>query len=251
MTLIKSISGIRGTIGGKTGENLTPVDIARFSSAFGMWVRKSAKAKMPHVVIGRDARPSGEMVRNIVVSSLNALGIDVTDLGLSTTPTVEMAVSNLKADGGIIITASHNPKNWNALKLLNHKGEFISAADGESILQIAEQESFDFADVEQLGRYCSDDTQLKKHIEQILALPVVDAISIGKKKFKVVIDCVNSSGGVAVPLLLYALGVEEVIPLFCVPDGNFPHNPEPLPENLIMLSREVKKNHAHLGLAVD
>ncbi|HLG36008.1 MAG TPA: phosphoglucosamine mutase, partial [Bacteroidia bacterium] len=227
MTLIKSISGIRGTIGGKAGENLTPVDIARFASAFGMWVKKNTKSAMPHIVIGRDARPSGEMVRNIVVSSLHALGIDVTDLGLSTTPTVAMSVTNFNADGGIIITASHNPKNWNALKLLNSKGEFISAEDGEAVLEISEQESFQFAEVDSLGRYCKDDSQIQKHIEQILALPLVDIDAIRNKKLKVVIDCVNSTGGIAVPLLLKALGVNEVIELCCVPDGNFPHNPEP------------------------
>lgn len=251
MTLIKSISGIRGTIGGKAGENLTPVDIARFASAFGMWVKKNSSTAMPHVVIGRDARPSGEMVRSIVASSLNALGIDVTDLGLSTTPTVEMAVTNLKADGGIIITASHNPKNWNALKLLNSKGEFISAHDGAAILEIAEQESFQFAEVDSLGRYCHDDSQIQKHVEQILTLPLVDSDLIRTKNFKVVIDCVNSTGGIALPLLLKSLGVENVIPLYCLPDGNFPHNPEPLPENLTALSSEVKKQNAHLGFAVD
>ena len=251
MTLIKSISGIRGTIGGSAGENLTPVDIARFTSAFGMWVKKNSAAAMPHVVIGRDTRPSGEMVRSIVASSLNALGIDVTDLGLSTTPTVEMAVANLKADGGIIITASHNPKNWNALKLLNSKGEFISAETGAEVLAIAEQESFQFAEVDSLGRYCEDDSQIQKHIEQILALPLVDVDAIRNKNFRVVIDCVNSTGGIALPLLLKSLNVENVVPLYCVPDGNFPHNPEPLPEHLTALSSEVKKQNANLGFVVD
>jgi phosphomannomutase len=251
MTLIKSISGIRGTIGGNAGENLTPVDIARFSSAYGMWVKKNSKAAMPHVVIGRDARPSGEMVRSIVSSSLNAIGIDVTDLGLSTTPTVEMAVVNLKADGGIIITASHNPKNWNALKLLNYQGEFISASDGADILQLAEREEFQFVEVDSLGRYCHDDSQIQKHIEQILALPLVKVDAIRRKNFKIVIDCVNSTGGISVPLLLKALGVNQVTELYCTPDGNFPHNPEPLPENLSALSSEVKKQNAHLGFSVD
>ena len=251
MTLIKSISGIRGTIGGTVGDNLTPLDIARFSSAFGIRIIKYSKAAVPHVVIGRDARPSGEMVRNIVASSLNALGIDVTDLGLSTTPTVEMAVTNLKADGGIIITASHNPKNWNALKLLNSKGEFISAEDGAAVLVIAEREEFLFAEVESLGRYCHDDSQIQKHIEEILALPLVDADAISRKNFSVVIDCVNSTGGISVPLMLKALGVNQVTELYCTPDGNFPHNPEPLPENLTALSAEVKKQKAHLGFSVD
>jgi len=251
MTLIKSISGIRGTIGGKAGENLTPVDVARFASAFGMWIKKNSSAAMPHVVIGRDARPSGKMVRSIVASSLNALGIDVTDLGLSTTPTVEMAVTNFNADGGIIITASHNPKNWNALKLLNSKGEFISAEDGATILEIAEHESFQFAEVDSLGRYCRNDSQIQKHIEQIISLPLVDADAIRRKKLKVVIDCVNSTGGIALPLLLKSLGVKEIIELYCLSDGNFPHNPEPLPENLTALSAEVKKQNAHLGFAVD
>ena len=251
MPLITSISGIRGTIGGSATDGLTPVAIARFASAFGTWVLKNSKTKRARVVIGRDARISGEMVRSITVSAINALGIDVIDLGLSTTPTVEMAVPQLKADGGIIITASHNPKEWNALKLLNHNGEFISEKDGSEVLQIAKDESYSFAPVTELGAYQHDDSFIKKHIKKILALPVVDVKAIRSKKFKVVIDCVNSTGGIAVPLLLKALGVRQITKLYCNPDGHFPHNPEPLPENLKALSREVRKRKADIGIAVD
>ena len=251
MPLITSISGIRGTIGGSATDGLTPVAIARFTAAFGTWVLKNSKSKKTKVVIGRDARISGEMVRGIVVSSLNALGIDVIDLGLSTTPTVEVAVPALKAGGGIIITASHNPKEWNALKLLNNKGEFISEKDGTDVLQIAKEETYSFAPVLQLGSCQSDNTFIQKHIKKILALPLVDVKSIRKKKFKVVIDCVNSTGGIAVPLLLQALGVKQVTKLFTKPDGNFPHNPEPLPENLQTLAKEVRKRKADIGIAVD
>src|SRR5258705_2729079 len=251
MPLITSISGIRGTIGGSATDGLTPIAIARFTAAFGTWVLKNSKSKKTKVVIGRDARISGEMVRGIVVSSLNALGIDVIDLGLSTTPTVEVAVPALKAGGGIIITASHNPKEWNALKLLNRNGEFISEKDGTDVLQIAKEETYSFAPVLQLGSYQSDNTFIQKHIKKILALPLVDVKSIRKKKFKVVIDCVNSTGGIAVLLLLQALGVKQVTKLFTKPDGNFPHNPEPLPENLQALSTEVRKRKADIGLAVD
>lgn len=251
MPLITSISGIRGTIGGSATDGLTPVAIARFASAYGTWVLKNSKSKKARVVIGRDARISGEMVRGIVVSSLNALGIDVTDLGLSTTPTVEIAVPSLKADGGIIITASHNPKEWNALKLLNRNGEFISEKDGTEVLQIAKDESYSFAPVLQLGSYQTDDSFIQKHIKKILALPLVDVKAIRKRKFKVVIDCVNSTGGIAVPLLLNALGVKQITKLYTKPDGNFPHNPEPLPENLKALSKEVRKKKADVGIAVD
>jgi len=251
MALITSISGIRGTIGGNASDGLTPVAIARFTSAFGTWVLKNSKAKKKRVIIGRDARISGEMVRGIVVSSLNALGIDVIDLGLSTTPTVEVAVHALKADGGIIITASHNPKEWNALKLLNRKGEFISEKDGTEVLQIAKEESYFFAPVMQLGSYISDNTFIQKHIKKILALPLVDVKAIHRKKFKVVIDCVNSTGSIAVPLLLNALGVKHVTKLYTTPDGNFPHNPEPLPENLKALAKEVRRKKADMGIAVD
>ncbi len=238
MTLIKSISGIRGTIGGKPGDALTPVDIVKFSAAYGMWLlaQNDAKTKCK-VVIGRDARISGPMVHNLVCGTLMGLGIDIVDVGLSTTPTVEMAVTFHHAQGGVILTASHNPKQWNALKLLNSKGEFISAADGEKLLKIAESDKVSFAEVTKLGTMQKDDTALQKHIDAVLALPFVNKKAIEDKKFKVVIDCVNSSGGIALPPLLKALGVDEVIELYCTPDGNFPHNPEPLPEHLTELSK--------------
>ncbi len=252
VALIKSISGIRGTIGGKPGEALTPVDIVKFTAAFGTWlINKTPKNKKHSIIIGRDARISGEMVQNLVAGTLKGLGIDVVYLGLSTTPTVEMMVTEYKADGGIIITASHNPKQWNALKLLNSKGEFISAEDGKEVLDIAEHEAFDFADATKLGKYKMDTDAIKKHIDKILALPLVDVKAIKAKKFKVVIDCVNSSGGIALPALLNALGVEDIIQLYCEPNGLFSHNPEPLPENLGDLAKEVKKRNVHLGIAVD
>ena len=249
MTLIKSISGIRGTIGGAAGDGLTPLDIVKFASAFGTWaVKRSGKKK---IVVGRDARISGTMVNHLVIGTLQGLGIDVVDLGLSTTPTVEVAVPWEKAAGGIILTASHNPKQWNALKLLNDAGEFISDADGKQVLDIAENSDFKYADVNDLGKVTVDDSYLQKHIEQILALPLVDVAAIKKADFKIVIDCVNSTGGIFVPALLKALGVKTVHELYCEPDGNFPHNPEPLPENLIALSNEVVKKGANLGIAVD
>ena len=252
MALIKSISGIRGTIGGKSGDSLTPVDIVKFSAAYGTWLLRSQVIKSrPSVVIGRDARISGEMVQNLVAGTLKGLGIDVIYLGLTTTPTVELAVTDLSADGGIILTASHNPKQWNALKLLNNKGEFISAKDGDAVLRIAEREDFQFADINKLGKYSTEPNYHLKHIEKILALPIVDVKAIRSRNFKVVIDCVNSSGGIVVPALLRALGVEEIGELFCEPNGQFPHNPEPLPEHLGDLSKEVKKRGAHLGIAVD
>ena len=249
MTLIKSISGIRGTIGGAAGDGLTPMDIVKFTSAYGSWAVK--KSGFKKIVIGRDARISGSMVNNLVIGTLQGLGIDVVDLGLSTTPTVEIAVPLEKAAGGIILTASHNPKQWNALKLLNEKGEFINDADGKEVLEIAENSDFNYADVNDLGKVTLDDTYLQKHIDQILALPLVDVDVIAKANFKVVIDCVNSTGGIFVPALLSALGVKTVYPLFCEPDGNFPHNPEPLPENLTALSQEVVAKNASLGIAVD
>jgi phosphomannomutase len=252
LALIKSISGIRGTIGGKPGDGLTPPDIVKFTAAFGTWlISKSSKNKKLCIVIGRDARISGEMVQNLVAGTLKGLGIDVVYLGLSTTPTVEMSVVEHKADGGIIITASHNPKQWNALKLLNSKGEFISAADGEEVLAIADKEAFSFAEVTRLGKYTSDPNAIQKHIDKILALNLVDVKAIKAKNFKIVIDCVNSTGGIAVPALLKALGVETVYELYCEPNGQFPHNPEPLPENLGDISKEVKKRNAHLGIVVD
>jgi phosphomannomutase len=249
LTLIKSISGIRGTIGGAAGDGLTPMDIVKFTSAFGTWAIQ--KAGIKKIVLGRDARISGSMVNNLVTGTLQGLGIDVIDLGLSTTPTVEIAVPLEKAAGGIILTASHNPKQWNALKLLNAKGEFISDTDGKEVLDIAESSSFTYADVNDLGKVIYDDSYMQKHIDQILALPLVDVNAIAKADFKVVIDCVNSSGGIFVPALLSALGVKTVHKLFCEPDGEFPHNPEPLPENLTALSKEVIAKNASLGIAVD
>ncbi|AYB31135.1 phosphoglucosamine mutase [Chryseolinea soli] len=248
MALIKSISGIRGTIGGKTNENLTPVDVVKFTAAFGTMIKK--KTGSTKVVIGRDARPSGEMVSALVVSTLQGLGIDVIDLGLSTTPTVEIAVPLEKAAGGIILTASHNPVQWNALKLLNDKGEFISGKDGEAMLKIAENEEFDFAPVGKLGQYTKNDTYLQKHIDMILKLPLVDVEAIRNRGFNVVVDAVNSTGGIAVPLLLKALDV-SVKELYCEPTGHFPHNPEPLPEHLTDICREIKKGKFDMGIVVD
>jgi phosphomannomutase len=255
MALIKSISGIRGTIGGKPGDGLSPLDIVKFTAAFATFIaagRLPAKgAQRVKIVVGRDARISGEMVNNLVLGTLQGMGVDVVDLGLSTTPTVEIAVPEEKADGGIILTASHNPKQWNALKLLNEKGEFISEQDGAEVLRIAESESYSFADVNSLGKITKNDTYFKKHIEKILALPLVDAAAIKAAKFKVVIDCVNSTGGIVLPQLLRALGVQDIVELYCEPNGEFPHNPEPLPENLRDISKAVKKEKAHLGIVVD
>jgi phosphomannomutase len=248
MALIKSISGIRGTIGGKAGDNLTPLDVVKFAAAFGVWLKKDkANAR---VVIGRDARISGEMVNALVTATLQGLGIDVVDLGLSTTPTVEIAVPIEKADGGIILTASHNPGQWNALKLLNEKGEFISGTNGEEVLAIAEAEDFDFAQVTKLGKYERNDGYLKKHIDMILKLPLVDVAAVKSKGFKVVVDAVNSSGGIAVPMLLKSMGV-MVKEIHCEPTGHFAHNPEPLPENLTDICREIQKGKYDLGIVVD
>ncbi len=249
LTLIKSISGIRGTIGGAAGDGLTPVDIVKFTSAFGTWAIQQSGLKK--IVIGRDARISGSMVNNLVIGTLQGLGIDVVDLGLSTTPTVEIAVPAEEAAGGIIITASHNPKQWNALKLLNSNGEFISDANGQAVLEIAENSDFSYAAVDDLGKVVLDDSYLQKHIDVILALPLVDVKAIAAADFKAVIDCVNSTGGIFVPALLKALGVKTVHELYCEPDGKFPHNPEPLPENLVALSKEVLSKRADIGIAVD
>lgn len=252
--LIKSISGIRGTIGGKSGENLTPSDIVKFTSAYGAWMigqKPKSKNKKSKVIIGRDARISGEMVSKLVSSTLLGMGIDVIDLGLSTTPTVEVAVTDEKADGGIIITASHNPKQWNALKLLNSSGEFISEKDGLQVLKIAEDEKFIFEEVQSLGQRKEVNDYLKKHIDKILALDLVDKKAVSEKKFRIAVDAVNSTGGIAVPMLLEALGVEEIFKVNCEPTGDFAHNPEPLPEHLRDLSKAVAKNKAHLGIAVD
>jgi phosphomannomutase len=251
MTLIKSISGIRGTIGGKPGDALTPADIVKFASAYGTWLNENNRDAKCTVVIGRDARISGAMLSGLVCSTLSGLGIDVIDVGFSTTPTVEMAVVFMKAQGGIILTASHNPKQWNALKLLNEKGEFISASDGGKILEIAERGDFNYSDVNHLGKITTDNTAFAKHFEAILALPLVDRKAIEKANFRIVIDCVNSTGGIAVPALLKILGVKDVIELYCEPNGQFPHNPEPLPEHLTEISKEVVKKKAHLGIVVD
>jgi phosphomannomutase len=250
MTLIKSISGIRGTIGGKTGDNLTPVDAVKFASAYGTWLKQHHKKEKLTVVIGRDARISGPMIQNLVVNTLIGLGANVIDLGLSTTPTVEIAVPLEKADGGIILTASHNPKQWNALKLLNEKGEFLSGDDGAKILEIAEAESFEFADVDNLGQITFKDNYMDLHIDQVLSLPLVDVAAVKAKKFKVVVDGVNSSGGIVIPDLLEKMGV-EVVKLYCEPNGHFPHNPEPLKEHLTDISALVVKEKADLGIVVD
>lgn len=249
MALIKSISGIRGTIGGIAGDGLTPIDIVKFTAAYGSWV--VSKTNNKKIVLGRDARISGEMVNNLVVGTLQGLGIEVIDLGLSTTPTVEIAVPMEQAGGGIILTASHNPKQWNALKLLNADGEFISDADGKEVLDIAEKAEFAFADVDELGKVTSNDTYLQKHIDVILALPLVDVAAIKAANFKIAIDCVNSSGGIFVPALLKALGVKTVYELYCEPNGHFPHNPEPLPENLTEIAKLVQSKNADLGIVVD
>ncbi|MCS6974584.1 MAG: phosphoglucosamine mutase, partial [Cyclobacteriaceae bacterium] len=248
MALMKSISGIRGTIGGAPGDNLTPVDIVRYTAAFGTWIL-TRKGKT--VVIGRDARISGELVSNLVSNTLRALGLHVVDLGLSTTPTVEMAVPLEKAAGGIIITASHNPMEWNALKLLNEKGEFISAGDGAQVLRLAEEESFTFAPVERLGKYTYKSGYLEKHINLIIKNKWVDVKAIRKARFKVAVDAVNSTGGLAVPLLLKSLGVRDIVVLNGEPNGKFAHNPEPLPENIRQICRTVKQEHCDLGIVVD
>ncbi|MDR6560872.1 MULTISPECIES: phosphoglucosamine mutase [unclassified Arcicella] len=250
MTLIKSISGIRGTIGGKAGESLTPLDVVKFTAAFGTWLKRR-KPETLKIVLGRDARLSGDMVSKLVVGTLQSLGLSVLDLGLSTTPTVEMAVPAENAAGGIILTASHNPIQWNALKLLNAEGEFISGNDGEEMLLIAENEDFDFVDVKKLGSYTQDDTWLQKHIDLILALPLVDVEAIKNKNFKVIVDAVNSSGGIAVPMLLEALGVTQITKLHCEPTGHFAHNPEPLPENLTDITKAIEKGKFDLGIVVD
>ncbi|MGV6944178.1 phosphoglucosamine mutase [Sphingobacterium kyonggiense] len=249
MALIKSISGIRGTIGGKPGDNLTPVDIVKFTAAYGKIITANAANKT--IVVGRDARISGEMVSNLVIGTLQSIGVDVIDLGLSTTPTVEIAVPKLGAAGGIILTASHNPGQWNALKLLNEKGEFISDAEGKEVLALGESLDFDFAEVEELGSVTKDDSFLQKHIEDVLALEYVDVDAIRQADFKVAVDAVNSTGGTFIPALLEALGVKTVYKIHCEPNGHFPHNPEPLKEHLTDLSKAVLDNKADLGIAVD
>ncbi len=252
MSLIKSISGIRGTIGGRPGDGLSPVDVVKFTAAYGTWLkRRVGEKKKIRIVVGRDARISGEMVNRLVIGTLMGLGIDVTDIGLSTTPTVEIAVPAEKASGGIILTASHNPKQWNALKLLNEKGEFISGEDGENVLAIAEKEDYTFAEVGQLGKVIYKDTYIQFHIDKILELPLVDVNAIKEKNFRIAVDAVNSTGGIAVPMLLKALGVENITELYCDPTGEFPHNPEPLPENLREISKVVLKSKSQVGIVVD
>ena len=250
MSLIKSISGIRGTIGGKVDENLTPIDAVKFAAAYGSWLKGQSGKEYVKVVIGRDARISGEMIQNLVQYTLIGLGIDVVNIGLSTTPTVEVAVPMEKADGGIILTASHNPKEWNALKLLNNKGEFVSDEDGKAILRIAQENDFSFATVDHLGKLSHDDRYIDLHIEQVLALPLVTPKAIQEKKFRVVVDAVNSTGGIAIPRLLERLGV-EVIKLYCEPNGHFPHNPQPLKEHLGDICKRVVEEKADFGIVVD
>ena len=252
MTLIKSISGIRGIIGGKVGEALTPVDVVKFAAAYATWLRRTTPEGTT-IVLGRDARLSGDIVSRLVSATLQGVGWDVLDLGLSTTPTVEIAVPAEDAAGGIILTASHNPIQWNALKLLNSAGEFISAQDGAEVLRIAEEEDFDFAEVRKLGNYRTDDTYLAKHIEQILSLPLVNRDAIANANFRIAVDAVNSTGGIAVPMLLEALGVnpENIFKINCEPTGHFAHNPEPLPEHLREIRNEIKNGSFNLGIVVD
>ncbi len=250
MTLIKSISGIRGTIGGRVGEGLTPIDTVRFTAAYASWIKSNFTDSAIKIVIGRDARISGSIIRQLVVSTLQSLGINVIDLDLSTTPTVELAVKMEKAHGGIILTASHNPKQWNALKLLNHKGEFISASDGAHVLQIAQNDDYNFSPVDELGTYTLNKTYIQKHIDSIHQLEMVNIQAIKNAQFKIVVDAVNSTGGIAIPMLLESLGV-QCIPLYCDPTGHFPHNPEPLAEHLTDISELVQKELADLGLVVD
>ncbi|TYB77291.1 phosphoglucosamine mutase [Bizionia saleffrena] len=250
MTLIKSISGIRGTIGGRVGENLTPIDAVKYAAAYGTWIKQQLNKDSYRVVVGRDARLSGEMIQNLVMQTLVGLGIHVIDLGLSTTPTVEIAVPLEHADGGIILTASHNPKEWNALKLLNAKGEFLDAVEGAKILALAESDAMQFAAVDDLGKITKNAAYIDIHIDSVLDLKVVNTDAIAKANFKVVVDGVNSTGGIAIPLLLERLEVEAV-KLYCEPTGHFPHNPEPLKEHLTDLSEAVKKAHADFGIVVD
>ncbi|MBR6311196.1 MAG: phosphoglucosamine mutase [Paludibacteraceae bacterium] len=251
MTLIKSISGIRGTIGGKAGDGLSPLDIVKFTTAYALWIRKNNPSGSNTIVVGRDARLSGKMVENVVCGTLIGVGFDVLNIGLASTPTTEMAVILSKAAGGIILTASHNPKQWNALKLLNCQGEFLTAQDGKEVLEMAEKEDFTYAEVDQLGKITYDDTFTQKHIEKVLALPLVDVEAIKKANFKVSVDCVNSVGGICIPELLEALGVKQIEKLNCDPTGNFAHNPEPLPENLKDISAMTREKGVDVGFVVD
>lgn len=251
MALIKSISGIRGTIGGMQGEGLSPIDVVKFTSAFATFLKNNSPKEKLQLVVGRDARISGQMVDSLVVGTLLGMGIDVIETGLSTTPTVEVTVVDKAADGGIIITASHNPMQWNALKLLNAKGEFINAEEGNAVLELAETMNIDFAKVEELGKYITDFTTIDSHIQKVVSLPLVDVNAIKSAGFKVAVDAVNSTGGIAIPRLLNALGVTDVVELNCDPTGKFAHNPEPLAENLTEISKVVKENNCNLGIVVD
>ena len=250
MTLIKSISGIRGTIGGKVGDNLTPIDVVKFAASYGLWIKEQSNKTTYTVVIGRDARISGEMIQNLVINTLVAMGINVVNLNLSTTPTVEIAVPKENADGGIILTASHNPKQWNALKLLDSKGEFLSSTHSQRVLDIASNDSMNFSDVDNLGKVFTDNSYFDKHIDSVISLSYVNEKSIRNSNFRVVVDGVNSTGGIVVPMLLERLGV-DVIKIHCDPNGNFPHNPEPLKEHLADLSKKVLETNADFGIAVD
>lgn len=250
MSLIKSISGIRGTIGGRVGEGLSPIDIARFTAAYATFIAKTA-GENKKIVVGRDARISGPMVEQLVCGTLMGMGFDVVNIGLASTPTTEMAVTFEQAAGGIILTASHNPKQWNALKLLNSKGEFLNDKEGKEVLAIAEKEDFVFAEVDQLGKLIHKDEYTQRHIEAVLALPLVDVEAIRKADFTVAVDCVNSVGGIAIPALLDALGVHKIVKLNCTPDGHFPHNPEPLPQHLTEISNCLKQGGVDVGFVVD
>lgn len=250
MTLIKSISGIRGTIGGKVGDNLTPIDVVKFAASYGLWIKEQSNKLTYSIVIGRDARISGEMIQNLVINTLVAMGINVVNLDLSTTPTVEIAVPKENADGGIILTASHNPKQWNALKLLDSKGEFLSSTHSQRVLDIASNDSMNFSDVDSLGKVFTDNSYFDKHIDSVISLSYVNEKSIRNSNFRVVVDGVNSTGGIVVPMLLERLGV-DVIKIHCDPNGNFPHNPEPLKEHLTDLSKKVLETNADFGIAVD
>ena len=251
MTLIKSISGIRGTIGGLVGDGLNPIDIVRFTAAYATQIKTNKQTNSNKIVVGRDARISGEMVNQLVIGTLLGMGFDVVNIGLASTPTTELAVTMENAAGGIILTASHNPKQWNALKLLNEKGEFLNAAEGENILEIAEKQLFEFAEVDKLGKLSENLTYTQKHIESVLSLKLVDVEAIKKANFKVAIDCVNSVGGIAIPQLLNALGVTKIEKLYCEPNGHFPHNPEPLPEHLTEIASIMKQGKADVGFVVD
>ena len=250
MTLIKSISGIRGTIGGQAGDTLNPLDIVKFTSAYATFIRRSGQCESNKIVVGRDARISGSMVHQVVCGTLMGMGYDVIDIGLATTPTTELAVRMSGAEGGIIITASHNPRHWNALKLLNHEGEFLTAADGQAVLEIAEREDFNYADVDHLGTYTLDDSYNQRHIDSVLALPLVDVEAVRKAKFRVVVDAINSVGAIILPGLLQALGVEYTL-LNGEPNGDFAHNPEPLEKNLSGIMTEMSKGGYDLGIVVD